>query len=576
MLRLRLESGAPRDVASGDEFRLRVVLTNESGSVVALSAPCLLAAAVHDAGPVGGGSAADAETAPTLPAVCSLSASSSAGGGKARAVSLPEGRPAAAELRMALTLGARAAGRAYVDVRVRVRAGEGGARLAAPAGAPAGGASALPPLPVAALMSPVVRVWREQRASADAAAASAAAEAALDENALASDVSPFGSLLAVPFWRPPLRVLERPSVVAGGFGSIVWDCALALLLGLARAGPGGVLPAATAWAGARVVDVGCGTGALGVAVATLGATVALTDLPAALPLVRANAAANAAAVERAGGAAVVLPLSWGARVARGAGDGDADAGAVLPLAPPAGEGADGEGAHDDASGAGAPVARGSSSQAPVAFFVGAAAAARSSGFSLAGIVVPVDVVLASEVAYRAEAFRPLVATLAALLGCADAPSDAEEEGGRGTGGRAPAARSSSGGGVTLESAAGPSRRCPLLLLAARRRASCDLADFLALLRERFHVEPLAGTPAGWTGAPEDWDALTGVPAVGVGAGASGPPALARGRAGADVDAFVGAAARLSKTGYAPMLFRAWPRAWRAGGRGGGAGSRARG
>lgn len=63
-----------------------------------------------------------------------------------------------------------------------------------------------------------------------------------------------------------LLFLEDHMRVSPGFGSIVWDCAVMCSLALAALGP-------RALAGQRVVDLGCGTGVVGLAAASAGAQV---------------------------------------------------------------------------------------------------------------------------------------------------------------------------------------------------------------------------------------------------------------------------------------------------------------
>jgi len=60
----------------------------------------------------------------------------------------------------------------------------------------------------------------------------------------------------------------------------------------------------------RVLDVGSGTGAVGIACAALGADVVLTDRDALLQQIDSNIKLNHAIIEAAGGAARTLPLDW--------------------------------------------------------------------------------------------------------------------------------------------------------------------------------------------------------------------------------------------------------------------------
>jgi hypothetical protein len=197
---------------------------------------------------------------------------------------------------------------------------------------------------------------------------------------------------------PGVLVREEPSRITAGCGSIVWDAALALASLFAafertrpppralRRAPAPAVPlrdgaaaaaltaalAALRWPGLRVVDLGTGTGVVGLAAAVRGARVALTDLPDVLSLARANAAAAAPAVKLAGGEITVAPLVWGER---GAGVcacvQSADGGGAAPRPP---------------------------------------LLARCCG----GLQPPFDVVIASEVAFRGELFPDIVHTLRAL------------------------------------------------------------------------------------------------------------------------------------------------------------------
>ena len=75
---------------------------------------------------------------------------------------------------------------------------------------------------------------------------------------------------------------------ASGDGGVVWEAATATLAHLeATYGD-------CALQGQRVLELGAGTGLCGLACAALGAShVTLTDLPSALPLLRANAESSA-------------------------------------------------------------------------------------------------------------------------------------------------------------------------------------------------------------------------------------------------------------------------------------------
>ena len=88
----------------------------------------------------------------------------------------------------------------------------------------------------------------------------------------------------------------------------IWDAGLVLANYLCEGRGGG-------WSGRlkgrRAVDLGSGTGVVGLAAAALGADVVLTDLPECLPILELNVRQNAAAVAAAGGSACALPLRWG-------------------------------------------------------------------------------------------------------------------------------------------------------------------------------------------------------------------------------------------------------------------------
>lgn len=103
--------------------------------------------------------------------------------------------------------------------------------------------------------------------------------------------------------RPSLRILEDPlGMWAAGNGATVWDCAL-LLHEFLQHEPG--------LSDVNALELGAGTGLVGLGLAKLGARVTLTERALAMPLLRRNAAENP--LQGPGSGSVrVEELVWGA------------------------------------------------------------------------------------------------------------------------------------------------------------------------------------------------------------------------------------------------------------------------
>ena len=95
---------------------------------------------------------------------------------------------------------------------------------------------------------------------------------------------------------------ESPSHARECTGTVVWDGALMLLDFFA--------PLARSFAGKNVVDLGCGTGIVGIALASVGAQVWLTDIGVGVEIAECNVTANARIISNHSGRAISQELDW--------------------------------------------------------------------------------------------------------------------------------------------------------------------------------------------------------------------------------------------------------------------------
>ncbi|KAF5826629.1 putative methyltransferase-domain-containing protein, partial [Dunaliella salina] len=105
----------------------------------------------------------------------------------------------------------------------------------------------------------------------------------------------------------PLRLLSHaPGSVgtARGPGSVVWDSGVLLAWYLKQ------YLGRPELAGAPVLELGSGTGLVGLAAALCGAQATLTDTHEVVPSLAANVAANAEEIQKAGGAATAAVFDW--------------------------------------------------------------------------------------------------------------------------------------------------------------------------------------------------------------------------------------------------------------------------
>jgi hypothetical protein len=67
---------------------------------------------------------------------------------------------------------------------------------------------------------------------------------------------------------------------------------------------------ARSFAGKNVIDLGCGTGIVGIALAAVGARVWLTDIGVGVAIAKCNSAANAKTIHDHSGTAIAQELDW--------------------------------------------------------------------------------------------------------------------------------------------------------------------------------------------------------------------------------------------------------------------------
>jgi predicted nicotinamide N-methyase len=192
-------------------------------------------------------------------------------------------------------------------------------------------------------------------------------------------------------------------------GLVIWQSSIVLADLLLRRPPYGQ----GSWPGVSVLELGCGPGVVGMALALAGARVVMTDLPHVTPLTRVNVEGNcghaACGVPRVvdhawGGDAAPLLAALAARGAGAGGDGGVQragtGGAAAAAAAAAAPGADGLPAAGQAAGVGAAAAA-----AAVAVQPGAAAAAAAAGF---------DLIVAADCVYEPPFYADLLSTLRAV------------------------------------------------------------------------------------------------------------------------------------------------------------------
>lgn len=241
---------------------------------------------------------------------------------------------------------------------------------------------------------------------ADAAAATPDAATAPRRADAAAAAAP-GAATA-PSTPPP----PPPAADLSNVGLVVWQSGVLLadlLLRRPPFGPG-------SWPGLAVLELGAGTGLVGMALAVAGARVVLSDLAHITPLTRANVEANWAGLGL-GGPPAVVEHAWGEEAApllrelEALGD-KAEAGAVAVTGA--------EASVDDVRGAGGSdagmggTATGTAAGSAAGLGAAAAAAAVAPAATAGAAVRGYDLVVAADVLYEPAGHAPLLATLSAV------------------------------------------------------------------------------------------------------------------------------------------------------------------
>ncbi|XP_069007901.1 protein N-lysine methyltransferase METTL21D [Embiotoca jacksoni] len=103
--------------------------------------------------------------------------------------------------------------------------------------------------------------------------------------------------------------LKVKQCYTGGVGCVVWDAAIVLAKYLETEQFHDASPGADVWSGRTVVELGAGTGVVGLMAASLGAEVTVTDLEDLQTLLRENIHENQALITS--GSITAKVLKWG-------------------------------------------------------------------------------------------------------------------------------------------------------------------------------------------------------------------------------------------------------------------------